>query len=324
MKLSLPALMTSALLAWSSVAAPVQAQEYPVRPIRMVVPYAAGGGTDFVARAVSERLAASLDQPVVIDNRAGANGATGSDIVAKATPDGYTLLVGAAGTLVVAPHLGRLPFDPTKDLVPITNLGTSAFIVAVNPSLPVKTLAELVAFAKSQPGKVNYGSSGTGGSPHLATELFMSMAGVQMTHVPYKGLSLAITDLLGGHIQVLFVDVGLAVPFVKADKVRALAITGARRSEVLPTVPTVAEAGVPGYDARTWYGLFAPAGTPQPIVDKLAAAANNALESADMKAKLASQGLEAAGGTPVQFASFMRSESAKWAQVIKNANIKIE
>ena len=306
------------------LAQPGQAQDYPSKPVRLVVPYSAGGGTDFVARTVAERLTASLGQPIVVDNRAGANGATGSDIVAKAAPDGYTLLIGAAGTLVVAPHLGPLPFDPAKDLVPITNLGTSAFIVAVNPDVPVKTLADLIALAKSQPGKLNYGSSGTGGSPHLATELFQSMAGVQMVHVPYKGLSLAITDLLGDHIQVLFMDVGLAVPFVKDGKVLALAITGSKRSAVLPNVPTVAEAGVPGYDARTWYGLLAPAGTPRPIVDRLAAEANKALDSPGMRAKLATQGLEAAGGTPEQFASFIRSESAKWAQVIKNANIKIQ
>jgi len=217
-----------------------------------------------------------------------------------------------------------LPFNPAKDFAPITALGTSAFIVAVNPNVPAKSLAELIALAKEQPGRINFGSSGTGGSPHLAAELFQSMANVRMVHVPYKGLSLAITDLLGGHIQVLFADVGLAVPFIKDGKMRALAITSSNRSPLLPEVPTVTEAGVPGYDARTWYGLFAPAGTPQAIVDRLAAATNKALESNDLRAKLATQGLEAAGGTPAQFASFMRSESSKWERVIREANIKIQ
>jgi tripartite-type tricarboxylate transporter receptor subunit TctC len=305
-------------------ATPGQAQDYPSRPIHMVVPYAAGGGTDFVARAVSDKLSTSLGQPVVIENKAGANGALGSDAVAKAAPDGYTLLTGAAGTMVVAPHLGPLPFNPAKDLAPITALGTSAFVVAVNPDVAAKTLPELIALAKEQPGKINFGSSGTGGSPHLAAELFQSMANVKMVHVPYKGLSLAITDLLGGHIQVLFADVGLAVPFIKDGKMRALAITSSNRSPLLPDVPTVSEAGVPGYDARTWYGLFAPAGTPRAIVERLAAAANKALESDDLRAKLATQGLEAAGGTPAQFATFMRSESSKWERVIRQANIKIQ
>ena len=208
-----------------SFVSPGLAQNYPNHPIRMVVPYAAGGGTDFVARADSDKLSTALGQPIVIDNKAGANGSLGSDAVAKAAPDGYTLLTGAAGTMVVAPHLGPLPFDPTKDLAPITALGTSAFIVAVNPDVPAKTLAELIALAKAQPGKINFGSSGTGGSPHLAAELFQAMAKVQMVHVPYRGLSLAITDLLGGHIQVLFVDVGLAVPYIKDGKMRPLAIT---------------------------------------------------------------------------------------------------
>jgi tripartite-type tricarboxylate transporter receptor subunit TctC len=323
MKQFIPRLVTGLSFA-CCLAAPGQAQDYPSRPIHMVVPYAAGGGTDFVARAVSDKLSTSLGQPVVIENKAGANGALGSDAVAKAAPDGYTLLTGAAGTMVVAPHLGPLPFNPTKDLAPITALGTSAFIVTVNPNVPAKSLSELIALAKEQPGKINFGSSGTGGSPHLAAELFQSMAHVQMVHVPYKGLSLAITDLLGGHIQVLFVDVGLAVPFIKDGKLRALAITSSKRSPILPEVPTVAEAGVPGYDARTWYGLFAPAGTPQAIVDRLATTTNKALESDDLRAKLATQGLEAGGGTPAQFASFMRSESSKWERVIREANIKVQ
>ena len=261
--LALPLVLT-AMLAAPHV---VRAQAYPSKPIRLVVPYAAGGGTDFVGRAIADKLSAAFGQAIVVDNRAGANGVIGSEIVAKAVADGYTLLIGAAGTLVVAPHLGTLPFDPQKDLAPVTNLATSPFLVAVNPMVAADTIAELIALAKASPGKLSFGSSGTGGAPHLATELFKSLAGVAMLHVPYKGLSPALTDLLGGQIQVLFIDIGLAIPYVKSGKIKALAVTGTSRSNVLPEVPTVAESGVPGYDGRTWYGLFAPAGTPAAIIE---------------------------------------------------------
>lgn len=318
--LALPLVLT-AMLAAPHV---VRAQAYPSKPIRLVVPYAAGGGTDFVGRAIADKLSAAFGQAIVVDNRAGANGVIGSEIVAKAVADGYTLLIGAAGTLVVAPHLGTLPFDPQKDLAPVTNLATSPFLVAVNPMVAADTIAELIALAKASPGKLSFGSSGTGGAPHLATELFKSLAGVAMLHVPYKGLSPALTDLLGGQIQVLFIDIGLAIPHVKSGKIKALAVTGTSRSNVLPEVPTVAESGVPGYDGRTWYGLFAPAGTPAAIIEKLTAEAVKALASADLKAKFTTQGLDSAGGTPQQFATFIRDESRKWAKVIKDANIKLE
>ena len=318
--LALPLVLT-AMLAAPHV---VRAQAYPSKPIRLVVPYAAGGGTDFVGRAIADKLSAAFGQAIVVDNRAGANGVIGSEIVAKAVADGYTLLIGAAGTLVVAPHLGTLPFDPQKDLAPVTNLATSPFLVAVNPMVAADTIAELIALAKASPGKLSFGSSGTGGAPHLATELFKSLAGVAMLHVPYKGLSPALTDLLGGQIQVLFIDIGLAIPYVKSGKIKALAVTGTSRSNVLPEVPTVAESGVPGYDGRTWYGLFAPAGTPAAIIEKLTAEAVKALASADLKAKFTTQGLDSAGGTPQQFATFIRDESRKWAKVIKDANIKLE
>ena len=319
-------MLALALVLTAMLAAPhvVRAQAYPSKPIRLVVPYAAGGGTDFVGRAIADKLSAAFGQAIVVDNRAGANGVIGSEIVAKAVADGYTLLIGAAGTLVVAPHLGTLPFDPQKDLAPVTNLATSPFLVAVNPMVAADTIAELIALAKASPGKLSFGSSGTGGAPHLATELFKSLAGVAMLHVPYKGLSPALTDLLGGQIQVLFIDIGLAIPYVKSGKIKALAVTGTSRSNVLPEVPTVAESGVPGYDGRTWYGLFAPAGTPAAIIEKLTAEAVKALASADLKAKFTTQGLDSAGGTPQQFATFIRDESRKWAKVIKDANIKLE
>ncbi len=301
------------------------AQTYPSRSIRLVVTFAPGGGADFVGRAIAQPLSEALGQTVVVDNRAGANGVVGADIAAKAAPDGYTLLLGAAGTLSVAPHLGEpLPFDPIKDFVPVSLVATGSFVVAVNKSLPVNSIPELIAYAKANPGKLNFGSSGKGGAPHLATELFASMAGVKMVHVPYRGLGPAVADLIAGQIQVLFADVPLVVEQAKAGNLKALAITGTTRSSVMPDLPTVAEAGLPGYSAGTWYGLFLPARTPPEITAKLSKVLEQVLAAPSLKAVMAKQGAEAVWDTPQDFAAFTAGESAKWGKLIKDLGIKVE
>ena len=301
------------------------AQAYPSKPLRMVVTFAAGGGADFVARALAPKLGDLLGQPVLVDNRPGANGALGADIVAKAAPDGYTLLLGAAGTMVVAPHLGaNMPFDTFKDLAPVSLIAISPFVVTLHPSVQANSIRELIALAKANPGKINYGTSGTGGSPQLATELFNSMAGVKLVHVPYKGLAPALTDLMGGQIQVVFADVGLVKGHIAGGKLKGLAVTSAVRTSVMPDMPTVAEAGVPGYAAGTWYGVLAPAGTPADIVSRLNAETRKALANADVRAAFASQGVDPAGDTAEQFAGFMREEFAKWGKVIREAGIKAQ
>ena len=301
------------------------AQAYPAKPLRLIVTFAAGGGADFAARAIAPKLSELLGQPVVVDNRPGANGALGADLVAKAAPDGYTLLLGAAGTLVVAPHLGaNMPFDPMKDLAPASLVAISPFVVTLNPSVPANSVRELIALAKASPGKINYGTSGTGGSPQLATELFKSMTGVNLVHVPYKGLAPALTDLIGGQIQVVFADVGLVKGHIAGGKLKGLAVTSAVRSAAMPELPTVAEAGVPGYAAGTWYGILAPAGTPADIVSRVGAETRKALALAEVKTAFVAQGMEPAGDTPAQFAGYMREEYAKWGKVIREAGIKAQ
>ena len=312
-------------VALAGVPAVAQAQAYPSKPIRLIVTFAAGGGTDLAARAVAPKLAEALGQPVVVENRAGANGAVGAEATAKSPADGYTLMVGAAGTLAVAPHLNaKLPFDPFKDFAPVSLLATSAFVVSVNPSVKAQSIRELVVLAKASPGSLTFGSSGTGGAPQLAGELFKSQAGVNLLHVPYKGLGPAITDLLGGQIQVVFADVGLVTAHLKAGRLRGLAITSATRSSMLPDLPTVSESGVPGYAAGTWYGVFAPAGTPGGIVARLSEEVRRVLALPEVRAALVAQGVEAAGNSPEQYAVFLREEHAKWGRVIAEAGIRAE
>jgi tripartite-type tricarboxylate transporter receptor subunit TctC len=303
----------------------VLAQSYPAKPLRLIVTFAAGGGADFVARAIAPKLGEFLGQPVVVDNRPGANGALGADIAAKSAPDGYTLLLGAAGTMVVAPHLGaNMPFDPMKDLIPSSLVAISPFVVTLNPSVQANSVRELIALAKANPGQINYGTSGTGGSPQLATELFKSMTGVNLVHVPYKGLAPALTDLIGGQIQVVFADVGLVKGHIAGGKLKGLAVTSAARSSAMPDLPTVAEAGVPGYAGGTWYGILAPAGTPADIVSRVSAETRKTLALPEIKAAFLAQGMDSAGGTPEQFAAFMREEFGKWGKVIREAGIKAQ
>ena len=307
-----------------AVAPGVFAQPYPTKPIKLVVTFAAGGGADFVARVVAAKLSESLGQQVVVENRAGAGGAIGADFVAKSAPDGYTLLLGAAGTLTILPNLQSVTFDSVKDFEPIGLLGSSPFVLAVSPTVSANSVAELTALAKPNPGKLNFGSSGNGGAPHLAGELYKSMTGIDIVHVPYKGLAPAITDVLGGQLQILFADVGLIAPHLKAGKIKALAVTGKERSSVLPELPTMIEAGVPGYQAGTWYGILAPAGTPSAIVARLNAELLKIIAMPEIKTQFAVQGIEPVGGRPDQFGTLIRDDTARWGKLIKDAKIKAE
>ena len=301
------------------------AQPYPAKPVRMIVTFAPGGGADFVGRIIGQKLSEALGQAVVIDNRAGANGAIGNEAVAKAAPDGYTLLLGAAGPLTIAPHLyAKLPFDTLRDFAPIALAASSAFAVTLHPSVPANSVKDLIALARVRAGKLNYGSSGTGGAPHLATVLFASMTGINLTHVPYKGLAPALTDLMGGQVDLLFADIGLVLPLRKAGKLKALAATGDKRSSVLPDVPTVAESGLSGYQAGTWYGVLAPTGTSADIVTRLHQETIKVLALPEVRERFLTQAVEPAGSTPAQFARYLRDELDKWAKVIKAGGIKVE
>ena len=299
------------------------AQTYPSKPIRLVVGFAPGGGTDYVARAIGPKLTEALGQPIIVENKPGASGAVGNELVAKSAPDGYTLVVAAAGTMAIAPNfLGKLGFDTFRDFEPIALFVTAPFVVVVNPALPAKTLAEFNALARAKPGSLNFGSSGTGGTPHLSGELYKRMAGIDIVHVPYKGLAPALTDLLGGQVQAVFADIGLVLKQIEAGRLRPLAVTSARRFAALPEVPTVSETGVAGYQAETWYGLSAPAGTPPAIIARLHAEVRKALAAPDLQAQFASQGLVTASLTTAEFAAQLRDDYNKWGKLIKEANIQ--
>ncbi|MCI3953190.1 MAG: LacI family transcriptional regulator [Burkholderiales bacterium] len=299
---------------------PAFAADFPTKPVRLVIGFAPGGGTDTTARALSNKLSASLGQQVVVDNRPGHSGTIAADIVSKATPDGHTVLLGTIA-LVVNPSLtAKMPFDTLKDLAPVTQAADSTNILVLHPSVPAKSVKELIALAKAKP--LNGGSSGIGGTGHLAVELFNLQAGTKIAHVAYKGGGPAMVDLLGGNIQLIFATAASSIGHIKAGKVRAIAVTTAKRSALVPDLPTVAEAGLPGYEANNWNGFFVPAKTPRPIVNRLNKEIAAALNAPDIKEFLFKQGLDAAPNTPEQFAAYMKSEMAKWAKVIKAAGIK--
>jgi len=301
------------------------AQDYPKQPIRLIVPFAPGGGNDTVARAIAQSAGASLGQPMVVDNRAGAGGILGAELAAKSAPDGYTLFLGGVGSHAVNPNLhARLPYDPVKDFAPITLIASAPSVLVVHPSLPARTLAEFTALAKASPGRINYASNGNGSSAQLAAVLYESMAGVRMVHVPYKGLAPALVDLLGGEVQAMFSSVVAIVPNIKAGRLRALAVTGKRRAAALPEVPTLDESGVPGYEAGSWYGILAPAGTPQAIVAKLREAIVHALARPEVRERLASEGAEVIGSTPEAFAAHITAELARMGKLIRDAGIRME
>jgi tripartite-type tricarboxylate transporter receptor subunit TctC len=299
--------------------------DYPQRPIKIVVPYPPGGSTDVLARALGQKISASLGQSVIVDNRPGASGNLGASYAAKSPADGYTLFLGTSTALAVNPHLfSSLSFDPQKDFAPLILATTLPSLVVVNPSLPVKSMRELNDYLKGSAGAVNYASSGNGTPAHLGAEMYKKMTGIKMTHVPYKGGAPALVDMVAGRTSVMFAILPESWPLVKEGRLRALAVTTAQRSPLMPDLPTVAESGVPGYELIGWYGLLAPAGTPKEIVAKLNKALNDALQSKDVRDKLTTLGFQVEGGAPERLGDLMRTESVKWGQVIKEGNIKVD
>jgi tripartite-type tricarboxylate transporter receptor subunit TctC len=300
-------------------------QTWPTKPVRMVIPFPAGGTTDILGRVAAQKLSEALGQQVVPDNRPGASGNIGTEQVAKAAPDGYMLLTAPGSTLTIHPSLyPKLGFDPLKDFAPVTILAGVPNLLVVHPSLPARNVKELIALAKSKPDALNYASTGAGQSTHLSMELFKSMAGVKIVHVPYKGSAPAVTDLLGGHVPMMFDNMPSALPHVKAGKLRALGVSTTKRSSTAPDVPTVAESGLPGFDVTVWFAVLAPAATPRDIVDRLHRILVKALQAGDVRERLASQGAEPVGNTPEQFTAQMKSDLAKWAKVVKAANVKLD
>lgn len=315
-------LICGALVAAALPITATRAADFPTKPVRLVIGFAPGGGTDTTARALSTKLTKSFGQQVIVDNRPGFSGTIAADIVSQATPDGHTVLLGTIA-LVINPILTKkMPFDTFKDLLPVTQAVDSTNILIVHPSVPAKSVKELIALAKAKP--LNGGSSGIGGTGHLAVELFNLQAGTKIAHIAYKGGGPAMLDLLGGNIQLIFATAASSIGHIKAGRARALAVTTAKRSSLVPELPTVAEAGVPGFEANNWNGFFVPAKTPRPIINRLNKELAAALSLPDIKEFLFKQGLDAAPGTPEQFAKYMRSEYAKWSKVIKAAGLKAQ
>jgi len=303
---------------------PAFGQNYPNRPVRIVVPYPPGGGTDILARTLAQKLTELLGQPVVVDNRAGANGIIGTDQAAKAKPDGYTVLI-AIATHAINPMLyAKLPYDTNTDLLPVSLLAEYPFVITVHPTVPAKTIREFIAFAKTHRNQLSYASSGVGSGPHLGMELFKTMTGIEMVHVPYKGSGAAMTDVVSGQVQVFLNNFLSGMPMIKSGKVRPLAVTSLKRSSAMPELPTVAESGVPGFAVTGWYGMLVPAGTPAPVLNTLHEAVVSAVKSKDIKDRLSGDAAEPVGSTPQEFADFLRTEIDKWASVIKKAGVRAE
>ena len=295
---------------------------YPNKPIRLIDPFPPGGGSGLVARLVGQKLTEKLGYAIVVDNRGGAGGSMGTDMAAKAPPDGYTLLISTASAMVVNPHMSVVPYDPLRDLAPVVLATTIPLIIVVHPSVPAKSVRELIALARARPGTLNFGTSGSGTISHLAGELFKILTGTQLVQVPYKGGGPALIDLLGGQVQLTFNNILSALPHVRTEKTRALAVTGAKRSPAVPEVPTAIEAGVAGFEVLQWNGFFVPARTPRAILVKLNAAIGEVLAHGDVHERLANEGAEIVGGTPERFSAFVAAEYAKWGKVITDANIR--
>jgi tripartite-type tricarboxylate transporter receptor subunit TctC len=312
-------------MALPAIALQAHAQAYPSQPIKIIVPFTAGGTTDILARTIGQKLSEAWRQPVIVENRPGAGGNIGADVVAKAKPDGYTILMGTIGTQSINASLyAKMPYDAAKDFAPVTLVAMVPNVLVVNPAVKAKTVSELVALAKAKPGELNFASSSTGGSPHLSGEMFKQMTGANIVHVPYKGSAPAITDLLGGQVSLMFDNLPSALPQVKAGKLRALAVTSARRSQAAPDIPTIAESGVPGYEVDSWFGILAPAGTPKEIVNKLNAEIVRILQIPEVRERLLEQGAEPVGDTPEHFAEHIRKETVKWARVVKASGAKAD
>jgi tripartite-type tricarboxylate transporter receptor subunit TctC len=309
----------------TGAATAARAQDYPARPIRLIVPFAAGGAADAMARIIGKKVGDALGQTFVIENRGGGGGIIGTEIVKSADPDGYTLLLGQSGPISINPGIyAKLSYDPEKDLVAICMTTSYPYLVVVNPSLGVKTVAEFVALAKSKPGALNYGTAGVGVSNHLATELFASKAGIQLTHIPYRGTALAVADLIAGQVQLVFADPVSALAHVKAGTLIALGVTSKERSPVAPDVPTIAESGYPGFDAIAWHGIMAPSGTPPAIVKRLNTEIVKALKDPDTAKLIEAQAIQIVASTPEEFAAFIKKDVVLWREVAKQAHIEVK
>jgi tripartite-type tricarboxylate transporter receptor subunit TctC len=319
-----PFLYGIALLAAVLVAAPASAQSYPTRPIRMLVPFAAGGTVDIVARLLGAKLAEELGQPIIVENRGGAGGTIAAALLAKSPGDGYTLMTMHQGLAFNAALYSNLPYDTLRDLVPIAYVGATPNVLVVTDALPVKTLPEFLAYARANPGRIAYGSGGIGSAGHLSVELLQSLTGAKLTHVPYKGSGPAIADLISGQIQAMLLTMPAVMPYVKGGKVRAIATSGTRRSPALPELPTLAEAGVAGYEYTPWYGAFGPATMPKELVARLNQAVNKTLADADMRDKLAQQGLEVRAMTSGELADIVRSDVVRWGKIIRDVGVRAE
>jgi tripartite-type tricarboxylate transporter receptor subunit TctC len=306
-------------------AAFAQTQTFPTRPVRIIVAFPPGGGTDIVARILGQKLGESWGQQAIVDNRAGASGVIGTEAAARAAPDGYTWFMGTMGNLTVNQHLyQKMPVDPQRDLTAMSQVVAVHFVMVSHPSLPAKNVKDVIALAKARPGQINYSSSGPGGAPHLGGELLKSMAGIDLAHIPYKGSGPSFTDLLGGQVSLTFDSLVQAYPYIKAGRLNALAVLGSKRSTLLPQTPTVAESGVPGYELTNWFGLVVPAATSRELIQKLHGDVSKALAQPDVRDKLQAMGADVIGSNPEQFAAFMRGETAKWAKVVRQANIRAE
>lgn len=314
--------MRAVLLFLALLAFGAQAQDYPNRPIRLVVPFSPGGSTDGISRHLAQKLGVALGQPVVVENRAGAGGTLGTDLVAKSKPDGYTLLFVATSTAINQALFTNLPYDTMRDLDPVIHLVNLSGVLVVHPDVPAKTVKELSQLARSKPGTLNYASAGNGTTLHLAAEMFNALAKTDITHVPYKGSGPALTDLIGGRVQMMFANMPGTMQHVHAGRIRVVAVTDEKRSSVVPDVPTIAESGVPGYRATGWFGIMAPAGTPREIVERLNAEFNKALRTPELTEFMRNEGAELAGGSPQDFRAHLRSEVDRWGAVIKSAGIK--
>jgi tripartite-type tricarboxylate transporter receptor subunit TctC len=308
-----------------AVVSAAHAQDYPSKPIRLIVPFSPGGGNDTVARLVGDSLGKRLGQPVVVDNRAGAGGVVGAEAAAKSAPDGYTLFLGGVGSHAINPNLHKdLPYDPIRDFAPVSLLASAPLALVVHPSVAAQSVQQLIAFGKANPAKLNYASNGNGSSSHLAAVMFASLAGIEMVHIPYKGLSPALTDLLGGQDQLMFSSVVAILPHVRAGKLRILAVTSKKRIDLLPDVPTIAESGLAGYETSSWYGILAPAGTRPEIVRRLNDEIVKVLAQDDVRRALAQEGAEPVGNTPEEFAEFIRAEKQRLGTVVARGKVSLE